>query len=78
MKTDVTIPEPVFHQAEALAAKLGLSVNELYERALSEYIAVHDEEQITKQLNDIYATQPSSLDPVLQNMQTNTLPTEEW
>lgn len=37
-----------------------------------------DQAGITKQLDEIYAIQPSELDALLQKMQTASLPAEEW
>lgn len=37
-----------------------------------------DHASITKQLDEIYATQPSELDAFFQKMQTASLPAEEW
>ena len=78
MKTDVLIPDPLFEQAEALAAKLRLSRNELYAKALSAFLVEHDAARITAQLNQVYSAQPSTLDPVLARMQAASLPVEEW
>jgi len=38
MKTAISLPDPVFNQAEALAQQLGLSRSELYTRALQAYL----------------------------------------
>ena len=78
MKTDVLIPEPLFQKAEALAEKLRMSRNELYAKAVSAFVAQHDEAQITEQLNQVYSKQPSTPDPALARMQAASLPVEEW
>ena len=55
-----------------------MSRNELYAKAVSAFVAEHDEAQITDQLNQVYSKQPSTLDPVLSRMQAVSLPAEEW
>ena len=55
MKTAISLPDPVFHSAERLAARMGISRSELYRRALEELLARHDEDQVTAQLNDVYS-----------------------
>ena len=55
MKTAISIPDPQFEAAEQLAARLGLSRSELYQKAISEFIAKYSDEKITEKLNEIYA-----------------------
>ena len=78
MKTAVSIPDPVFRKAEALAKSLDMSRSELYATALTAFVAEHDEARVTERLNEVYATQDSSLDPVLEKLQFLSLPVEKW
>jgi metal-responsive CopG/Arc/MetJ family transcriptional regulator len=78
MKTAISIPEPLFEQAEALAHQMGISRSELYATALAAYIEAHQADHITEQLNRFYEVEDSSLDEVLQQMQFLSLPKEEW
>jgi metal-responsive CopG/Arc/MetJ family transcriptional regulator len=78
MKTAISIPEPLFERAEALAHQLGISRSELYATALAVYIEAHEDEHITEQLNRFYEVEDSSLDEVLAKMQYLSLPKEEW
>lgn len=78
MKTAVSIPDPVFRKGEKLARSLGISRSELYTTALKTFVAEHDETDVTKRLNEIYAQQDSSLDPVLAELQFRALPPEDW
>jgi hypothetical protein len=60
MKTAVSIPDDVFHDAERLAARLGLNRSELYTRALECFVAEADGDDITGRLDRSYArAQPS-------------------
>ena len=53
MKVAVSIPDPVYADADALAAKLNTSRSQLYTRALRAFIVQHDTDQITQALNDM-------------------------
>ena len=55
MKTAISIPDPVFEEAEALANRLGMSRSELYAKAVKSYLGEHRREGITEALNRVYA-----------------------
>jgi len=78
MKTAISIPDPVFHSAEELAARLGISRSELYCRALREMIEKHDGAAITAQLDAVYGDQDvdAGLDPALATMQWHSIRNE--
>jgi metal-responsive CopG/Arc/MetJ family transcriptional regulator len=78
MKTAISLPDPVFEEAEALAKQLGLSRSELYAKALTAYLRRHNHGQLLKQLNQVYSEESSQLDPGLTRMQLSSLPHEEW
>lgn len=78
MKLDISIPNPVFHAAEDLAKKMGVSLSELYTAALNAYVAEHQKENITETLDQVYADEPSNLEPELVTMQVVSLEAEEW
>jgi len=78
MKQDISIPNPIFQAAEDLAKKMGLSLSELYTAALNAYLAEHQKENITETLDQIYADEPSTLEPELVKMQVVSLEAEEW
>ncbi|MEO1148308.1 MAG: hypothetical protein AAFY26_22245 [Cyanobacteria bacterium J06638_22] len=78
MKTAISLPDPVFEQAEALAQQLGLSRSELYAKALQAYLKRYNRDQILLKLNQVYADESSELDPVMARMQFMSLPREDW
>ena len=78
MKTAVSIPDPVFHEAEALARRLGVSRSHLFREALEAYIAAHSDEKHLDALNEVYSRESSSVDSGLARMQWASLPDEEW
>jgi len=78
MKTAISIPDQTFKAGEALANRLGLSRSELYTRALQTFIAAHNKQHITDALDLVYDKHPSSLDSVVVQLQTASLPREDW
>ena len=78
MKTAISIPDPVFQEAELLAEKLGVSRSQLYSQAILAYLEERRGERITQALNEIYAKESSELEPVLAQMQHLSLAQEAW
>lgn len=78
MKTAISLPDPLFNAADALAGRLGVSRSELYATALAEFVAKHTDTEVTARLNEVYADEDSSLDPVLRRMQRQSIGREEW
>lgn len=78
MKTAISLPDPIFEEAEALAQKLGISRSELYTEALKAYLRRYNREQILSKLNEVYSQECSELDSVMAKMQFMSLPYEDW
>lgn len=78
MKTAISLPDPIFEEAEELAKRLGMSRSQLYATAVSQFVEAYREEAITAALNELYATADSAVDPVLQQLQALAWPYEEW
>lgn len=78
MKTAISIPDEVFEAADRAAKKLGVSRSELYATAVHEYVKRHRTKDITAKLNEVYASNGSSIDPNLQKLQLRTLNKEDW
>ena len=76
MKTDISIPNPVFKSAQRLAKKLGISLSELYTAALSEYLTTH--ENVTEALNQVYEVESSEMEPELVQIQMASVDEENW
>lgn len=51
MKVAVSIPDPIFAKAEALAKRSKLSRSRLYARAVADYVDRHTEDEITELAN---------------------------
>ena len=78
MKTAVSIPDDLFSRAEEFAREARLTRSALFTAAIKEYIRRHRGDDVTRKLNEIYVKEDSSLDPVLEEVQTLSLPREEW
>jgi metal-responsive CopG/Arc/MetJ family transcriptional regulator len=80
MKTAISLPDRVFHAAEQLAARLGVSRSELYSKALAALIEKHRDDLVTARLNEIYGAGEleSSLDRDLARLQQQSLRPEKW
>jgi metal-responsive CopG/Arc/MetJ family transcriptional regulator len=78
MKTDISLPDSIFAEAEALAQQLGMSRSELYTEALKAYLRRYNREQTLAKLNEVYSQESSDLDTVMATMQFISLPQENW
>lgn len=78
MKTAISLPDPIFEEAEILAKKLGISRSELYTEALKVYLRRYNRERILLKLNEVYSQESSDLDTVMTTMQLLSLPQEDW
>lgn len=73
MKVAISLPDPVFRAAEILAASLRKSRSQLYAEALASYVSAHSAHNVTQRLNQVYANEPSKLDPAWLKAQTRSL-----
>ena len=54
MKTAISIPDKIFHDAERLSRRLKKSRSRVYTEAVTEYIARHDPEAVTEAMNRVF------------------------
>jgi metal-responsive CopG/Arc/MetJ family transcriptional regulator len=78
MRTTISLPDPLFTAADALADRLGVSRSELYATALAEFVAKHTDTGVTARLNEVYAGEDSSLDPALRRAPRESIGRESW
>ena len=78
MKTAVSIPDPVFEEAELLARKLGKSRSQLYAEALAAYVARHDPDSITEAMNRVCDAVEEAPDAAFQTAARAVLEQSEW
>lgn len=77
MKTAVSIPDDVFDAADHMAQRLGHSRSQLYSRALREFIARHQPDQVTAALDAAYANETTP-DAFVERASNRTLRNSEW
>jgi len=78
MKTAISIPDQVFSRADSFARHRKMTRSALFTIAVDEFIQHHRQEDVTERLNEVYAKEGSSLDPVLDKLQGLSLPKENW
>ncbi len=78
MKAEISVPNPVFQAAERLAKELNMSLSEFYTAALAAYVATHQNGDITKTLDQVYAKEESALEPELVAIQIASIGEEKW
>ncbi len=78
MKTAISIPDEVFTRAEHLAREKNMTRSALFTAAVEQYIQQHREDDVTEKLNAVYGQEDSSLDPVFAQLQSLSLPKEQW
>ncbi|MBN2315369.1 MAG: hypothetical protein JXM79_15680 [Sedimentisphaerales bacterium] len=78
MKTEISVPNPIYKAAERLAAALGMSLSEFYVAALTAYVATYQNGDVTKKLDEVYAKEPSTMDPDMVAIQITSIGQEKW
>ncbi len=78
MKTDISIPNPVYKAAKQLAETLGISLNDLYTAAVTTYVTSHQNGGVTEALNRVYDKESSAIDPTLVRVQITSLGDDRW
>ena len=78
MKVAVSIPDPVFDEAELLARKLKTSRSEIYARALAAFVADHAPDRVTDAMNDVVDAVGGSPDEFADAAARRVLERVEW
>ncbi|MBN2319429.1 MAG: hypothetical protein JXR49_10150 [Acidobacteria bacterium] len=78
MKTAISIPDDIFMSADNLAKRLNVSRSELYTQAIRRYVVEFRHVGVKEKLDDVYASENSSIAPALLNTQALSIPEEEW
>jgi antitoxin MazE6 len=78
VKTAISIPDRLFHAAERAAKRQKVSRSRFYARAVEAYLKRQEAKGVKDALDAIYATEDSSLDPVVARMQSLSVGPEEW
>ena len=78
MKTAISLPDKLFHNADAAAKQLGVSRSELYAKALEEYLARRNAAQITARLDTLYSATDGRIEPAVAASQVRRAREDHW
>lgn len=78
IKTAVSIPDPLFERAEALAQRLGKSRSQVYREALADYVARREPDEVTGSLDEIVDELGSGTDEWAREAARRLLEHSEW
>lgn len=65
-------------RAEKFSRRRKMTWSGLFTVAVDEYIQHHRGDHVTRKLNEVYANDDSSPDPVFARLQSLSLPKEDW
>jgi metal-responsive CopG/Arc/MetJ family transcriptional regulator len=78
VKVAVSIPDPIFREAERVSRRMRVPRSQLYARALEAYVRDQSSEEITRRLNDVYRRISSRIDPEAEAVSLAVLRRESW
>lgn len=78
MKTAISIPDALFRAADRAAKRQKVSRSRFYARAVWAYLKTQQAKGVKEAMDAAYATEESSLDPVIARMQSLSIGREEW
>jgi metal-responsive CopG/Arc/MetJ family transcriptional regulator len=79
MKTAVSLPDRVYHEAERYAKRTRKSRSQLYAEALSEYLARHAPDEVTEGMNVVIdQLGDAGPDPFVTRAARRVLTSVEW
>ena len=78
MKIAISIPDPLFASADALARRLKVSRSRLYAAAIAEYLERQRSDRVTERLDQVYGTGEHALPKALRRAARKTAERNEW
>jgi metal-responsive CopG/Arc/MetJ family transcriptional regulator len=78
MKVAVSIPDPIFREAERISRRIRLPRSQFYAHALEAYVRERSGEEITERLNEVYGRTSSKLDAASEALSLEVLRQEKW
>ena len=78
MKVAVSIPDPIFREAERISRRTRVPRSQFYAHALEAYVRERSGDDITERLNEVYARTSSKLDPAVEALSLEVLRREKW
>ena len=78
MKSAISVPDALFQAAERAAKRQKVSRSRFHAQAVEAYLKAQRAQGVKEALDAVYATEDSSLDPVIARMQSLSIGREEW
>lgn len=78
MKIAISIPDPLFASADALARRLKVSRSRLYAAAIAEYLDRQRSDRVTERLDQVYGAGDSALPKALRRATRRTAERNVW
>ena len=78
MKVAVSIPDPLFEEAERISQRLRIPRSQLYSRALQAFVRQHSGEELTARVNAALERIGTPQEPGWENPGLEVLRREKW
>jgi predicted transcriptional regulator len=78
MKTAISVPDAIFESAERLAERMQKSRSQLFSEAMAEYVARHEPDAVTEQINAVCDEVETRPDPFVGEAGRRILASTEW
>jgi metal-responsive CopG/Arc/MetJ family transcriptional regulator len=78
MKVAVSIPDPLFEEAERVAQRLRIPRSQLYSRALGDFVQRHSGEEVTTRMDAALQRIGVSRDPEWEALGLEIMRREKW
>ncbi len=78
MKTAISMPDPLFREADELARRLGLARSELISRAVRSFVRKHRRSGVTDALNRVHGRKTRGVDRAFSTAMQEALEDEGW
>ena len=78
MKTAISVPDEIFDSAERLAKRMKKSRSQVYSEAMAEYVARHEPDTVTDQINAVCDEVDTRPDPFVTEAARRILAVTDW
>jgi len=78
MKTAISVPDEIFDSAERLAKRMKKSRSQVYSEAMADYVARHEPDTVTDQVNAVCDEVDTRPDPFVTEAARRILAVTDW
>lgn len=78
MKTAISVPDAIFESAERLAERMKKSRSQVFSEAMAEYVARHEPDTVTEQINAVCDEVDTRPDPFVREAGRRILAGTDW